>query len=140
MRRLLPSAIHDPRSTIFLFAFIRGSIIFLKESALRGRIALPVIEKVSRKMRDTAVETLALPYENAAASCSSPNNQSQITNNSYPHPSKNRSRLVAGGFGVGLGDFFHGSGEGGDLGFGGAGFAIALGEDGIECGALEADA
>jgi hypothetical protein len=41
---------------------------------------------------------------------------------------------------VGLGNFFHGCGEGGDLGFGGAGFAIALSEDGIEGGALEADA
>jgi hypothetical protein len=41
---------------------------------------------------------------------------------------------------VGFGDFFHGCGEGGHLGFGGSGFAVALGEDGIEGGALETDA
>jgi hypothetical protein len=37
--------------------------ISLADSALRGRIALPVIKYVSRKMRDTASETLALPDE-----------------------------------------------------------------------------
>jgi hypothetical protein len=44
--------------------------IFLKKSAPRGRIALPAIENVPRKMRDTASETLALPDEEAASSIS----------------------------------------------------------------------
>jgi hypothetical protein len=39
------------------------------DSALRGRIALPVIKNVSRKMRDTASETLALPFEEVAFFC-----------------------------------------------------------------------
>jgi hypothetical protein len=37
-----------------------------------------IFEEVSRKMRDTASETLALPFEEAASSFSSP-----ITNNQY---------------------------------------------------------
>jgi|LakMenE18May11ns_1017448.scaffolds.fasta_scaffold7108622_1 hypothetical protein len=40
---------------------------FWKDSALRGRIALPVIENVPPKMRDMASETLALPDGEAAA-------------------------------------------------------------------------
>ena len=40
---------------------------FWKDSALRGRIALPVIENVPRKMRDMASETLAHPDGEAAA-------------------------------------------------------------------------
>ena len=55
--------------------------ISLADSALRGRIALPVIKYVSRKMRDTASETLALPDEEAVFL---PNNQSLITYNSSP--------------------------------------------------------
>jgi hypothetical protein len=54
----------DPRSAIpsisHSFVFIYGSIIFLKESAPRGRVALPGIEEMSRMMRDTAGETLLI--------------------------------------------------------------------------------
>jgi hypothetical protein len=36
---------------------------FFKESATQGCIALPIIENASRKMRDRAGETPALPFE-----------------------------------------------------------------------------
>jgi hypothetical protein len=39
------------------------------DSSLWGRNALPVIKNVSRKMRDTASETLALPFEEVAFFC-----------------------------------------------------------------------
>ena len=51
-----------PRSRVF-----SAVKIFLEDSALRGRIALPGGE-VSRKMRDTASETLALLDEEAVFS------------------------------------------------------------------------
>jgi hypothetical protein len=62
--RYLLSSLHHSR----FFASIRGSEI-LKDSALRGRIALPG-EEVPRKMRGTAGGTPALPFEEAASSLS----------------------------------------------------------------------
>ena len=56
------SMICGPRSRVF-----SAVKIFLEDSALRGRIALPGGE-VSRKMRDTASETLALLDEEAVFS------------------------------------------------------------------------
>ena len=51
------------------FSFSRPFALFAvnlpKDSALRGRIAQPFIKNASRKMRDTASETLALPFEEA---------------------------------------------------------------------------
>jgi hypothetical protein len=52
------------------FSFSRPFALFAvkylpKDSALRVRIAQPFIKNVSRKMRDTASETLALPFEEA---------------------------------------------------------------------------
>jgi len=57
-----------------------GVETFLMESALPGRIALSIIENVSRKMRDTSGETPALPLEEYAFSFYYPY---PITNNSF---------------------------------------------------------
>jgi hypothetical protein len=71
MKKSLFAAICDLRSTIFSpsFAFFRVHSRFknsLKDSALRGRIALPG-EEVPRRMRGTAGGTPAHPYEEAVS-------------------------------------------------------------------------
>jgi hypothetical protein len=56
---------------LFTFASIRVHSrfsIFLQRIGAAGRIALPEMKEISRKMRDTAGGTPALPFEEAASS------------------------------------------------------------------------
>jgi hypothetical protein len=94
--------IHD----LFTFASIRVHSrfsIFLQRIGAAGRIALPEMKEVSRKMRDTAGGTPALPFEEAASSIHNP--QSTIPSSSASlrdlgdlavnHSSWNRRREAA---------------------------------------------